>query len=189
MNTGIFNGLFRSVAAAAVAAVAVATMAMAQLCSAASPSAYRLELEFVDDHLSKRALAEWQGRPVVIAMAYGACRSICSTTLRTLEAIQARADRINQPIEILVVSIDPHDDTPQAWADYRKAHRLTRSNWTFLSGSVPATRKLGQFLGIRFWSYDEHVMHDFKIVRLGADGGVQAVLDWDHREPDLLFQH
>jgi protein SCO1/2 len=155
--------------------------------AAAPASAYPLGLEFVDDHGSTRALAEWRGRPVVVAMAYGACRSICSTTLRTLETLQAQADRKGIALEFVVVSIDPVEDTPQAWSDYRKARHLERANWTFLSGSKTATRTLARFLGVRFWSYDEHVMHDFKILRLDAQGAIEATLDWDHRQPEPLL--
>jgi cytochrome oxidase Cu insertion factor (SCO1/SenC/PrrC family) len=132
-------------------------------------------------------LAEWRGRMVVMTMAYGACRSICSSTLRTLEELQAEADRRGIALEVLVASIDPAEDTPQAWADYRKARRLAHARWTFLCGSSQATRALARFLGVRFWAYDEHLMHDFKIVRLDANGAIAAALDWQHREVDRLL--
>jgi protein SCO1 len=154
---------------------------------AAPPGAYRMNLEFVDDHGAARALSDWSGRPVIIAMAYGACRAICSTTLRTLEQVQSAADLKGVPIEIVVVSIEPSQDTPQAWADYRQSRRLERANWTFLSGSKGATRALAGFLGIKFWSYGEHVMHDFKILRLNADGAIDATIDWNHRQIERLF--
>jgi len=154
---------------------------------AAPPSAYALSLQFVDDHGAARALAEWRGKPLVIAMAYGACRSICSSTLRTLEEVQAAADRRSEALAFVVVGIDPAEDTPHDWALYRKARRLTRDNWTFLSGSPEATRRLAQFLGVRFWRYDEHVMHDFKLLRLNADGVVAASLDWHHRNVEDLL--
>lgn len=169
------------------AALALAFIFASGSSLAAPTGAYRLNLEFVDDHGATRALSAWSGRPMIIAMAYGACRSICSTTLRTLEDIQSVADRKGVPIEIVVVSIDPSEDTPQAWAEYRKARRLARTNWTFLSGSKGSTRTLAHFLGIKFWTYDEHVMHDFKIVRLNADGGVGASIDWSHRQLESLL--
>jgi protein SCO1/2 len=167
-------------------ALALAFM-LAAGAAAAPGSAYPLGLEFVDDHGATRALSEWRGRPLVIAMAYGACRSICSTTLRTLEAAQALADRKGIALAFVVVSIDPAEDTPQAWSDYRKARHLERANWTFLSGSKIATRTLARFLGVRFWSYDEHVMHDFKILRLDADGAIETTLDWNQRQLDALL--
>ena len=157
------------------------------LARAAAPSLYALDLKFTDDRGAVRRLAEWQGRAVVLTMAYGACRSICSSTLRTLEALQADADRKGLALEILVASIDPAEDTPQAWAQYRRARKLGRANWSFLSGSATDTRRLAQFLGVRFWRYDEHVMHDFRIVRLAADGSIASALYWDQRDTAQLL--
>ena len=154
---------------------------------AAPASAYALGLSFIDDHGASRALSEWRGKPLVIAMAYGACRSICSTTLRTLEEVQAAADRRGEVLDFVVVSIDPTEDTPQAWADYRRGRRLDRANWSFLSGTPAATRVLARFLGVRFWRYDEHVMHDFKLLRLDTDGAIAATLDWHHRVIEALL--
>jgi len=154
---------------------------------AAPASAYALSLQFVDDSGASRALTEWRGKPIVIAMAYGACRSICSTTLRVLEEVQAAADRRGEALAFIVVGIDPAEDTPQDWARYRQLRKLTRGNWSFLSGTPEATRRLAQFLGVRFWRYDEHVMHDFKLLRLDADGAIAATLDWHHREAERLL--
>ncbi|HMC14026.1 MAG TPA: SCO family protein [Albitalea sp.] len=153
----------------------------------AATSVYALNLHFTDDHGTPRELAEWQGRAVILTMGYGACRSICSSTLRTLEELQADADRRGVAIDVLVASIDPGEDTPQAWAQYRKARKLARTNWSFLTGSPGDTRRLARFLGLRYWRYDEHLMHDFRIVRLAADGSIAAALDWDQRDSNRLF--
>lgn len=153
----------------------------------AAASAYALNLHFTDDRGAARALAEWQGRAVILTMGYGACRSVCSSTLRTLEELQADADRRGIAIDIVVASIDPGEDTPQAWAQYRTARKLMRANWSFLSGSAGDTRRLARFVGLRYWRYDEHLMHDFRIVRLAADGSIAATLDWDQRDRNQLF--
>lgn len=167
--------------------LSAALAALGSRVDAAAPSVYGLNLKFVDDRGVARALAEWQGRAVVMTMAYGACRNVCSSTLRTLEELQAEADRKGVAIEIVVASLDPGEDTPQAWAQYRKSRKLARANWSFLSGNPGDTRRLARFLGLRFWSYDEHLMHDFRIVRLGPDGSIAASLDWDHRDPSSLL--
>ncbi|TMH28411.1 MAG: SCO family protein [Betaproteobacteria bacterium] len=181
--TAVLGSLVRRLAIVLAFAVGSAT-AQAQ---GISESAYALNLGFVDDHGATRALAEWRGHPVVMTLAYGACRSVCSSTLRSLEELQAAADRKGIAIDVVVVSIDPQSDTPQAWAQFRKSRRLTRANWTFLSGSAESTRTMARFLGVRFWSYDEHVMPDFKSVRLAPDGGIAASLDWQQREVDRLL--
>jgi len=167
--------------------VATALLLAPALDAAAAGSLYDFKIDFTDDAGVLRSLAEWRGKPVIIAMAYGACRSVCSTTLRTLEEIQARADDMQLKLDFLVVSIDPLEDTPAAWADYRKSRKLLRSNWTFLCGSARSTRTLARFLGVRFWSYDEHVLHDLRILRLTPGGEIGKILDWQHRKIDALF--
>ncbi|HEV7913538.1 MAG TPA: SCO family protein [Albitalea sp.] len=169
------------------ACLALALLPLAGAAQAEPPSVYRLGLRFADDSGHSRELAEWRGRAVILAMAYGACRSLCTTTLRTLEALQAAADAKGVALDFVVVSIDPAEDTPQAWADFRRARRLTRANWTFLCGGADATRLLARFIGVRIWRYDEHLMHDVKVLRLSADGAIAASLDWHSSEIERLL--
>ncbi|HEX6706571.1 MAG TPA: SCO family protein [Albitalea sp.] len=169
------------------ALLALGLLAPALRATAAGASLYGLGLRFVDDRGALRELAEWRGRPVVITMAYGACRSLCSTTLRTLEELQVLADRRAASLDIVVASLDPAEDTPADWAAFRRARHLDRANWTFLSGTPDATRALGRFLGIRSWNYDEHVMHDFKLLRLDPAGAIAASLDWHQSELERLL--
>jgi cytochrome oxidase Cu insertion factor (SCO1/SenC/PrrC family) len=154
---------------------------------AAPASVYALGLEFIDDRARPRRLAEWQGRPVIIALAYGACRKICSTTLRTLEVLHDAAQRKALAMEFVVVSIDPAQDTPQAWADYRKLRGLVDTNWTFLCGSAQATHTLAHARGVRYWSYDDHIVHDYKVVRLAGDGSIAASLKWSDEQVERLL--
>jgi cytochrome oxidase Cu insertion factor (SCO1/SenC/PrrC family) len=111
-----------------------------------------------------------QGTPTVVTMAYGACRKICSTSLRVLEKVQALADEKNLRLNFVVVSLDPQQDKPADWAAFRVERKLTRANWRFLSGDAASTRELARRLNVRYWRYGEHTMHDFKIVLLSADG-------------------
>jgi protein SCO1/2 len=154
---------------------------------AAPSSAYGLGLDFVDDAGQARALAQWQGRPVVLAMAYGACKRICSTTLRRLESLHDAAARRGVPLQFVVVSLDPAEDTPRDWAEYRRLRGLQAANWTFLVGSPEATRRLAGFLGVRYWGYDGHVMHDYRIVRLAPDGTIAQSLRWADDDIERLL--
>jgi len=154
---------------------------------AAPPSVYALGLDFIDDRGRPRRLAEWQGRAVIIALAYGACRRVCSTTLRTLEVLHDAARRKGLAIDFVVVGIDPAQDTPHDWAEYRKQRGLVDANWTFLCGSASATRTLANALGVRYWSYDDHIVHDYKVVRLARDGSVVASLKWSDEQVERLL--
>jgi protein SCO1/2 len=172
---------------AVLAAVGLCALAASGPGRAAAPSAYELGLDFVDDAGRARSLAEWQGKPVVLAMAYGACKRICSTTLRRLESLHEAATRKGVPLEFVVVSLDPAEDTPRDWAEYRRWRGLQAAPWSFLVGSPRATRRLADFLGVRYWGYDGHVLHDYRIVRLSPQGRIATALRWADDDVERLL--
>ena len=54
----------------------------------------------------------------------------------------------------------------------RPFRKLDRANWQFLSADDHAVSEIAQRLGVHYWRYGEHVMHDFRILRISADGRV-----------------
>ena len=98
--------------------------------------------------------------------------------MRRLEELQALADRDAIKVNFVVVSLDPRSDTPEAWQDYRKWRKLERENWSFLSGNAVNTHALAGQLGISYWMYQDHVVHDFGITLLDAEGNVIRKLKW-----------
>ena len=90
------------------------------------------------------------------------------------------------PIEVVVVSYDPKADSPVSWSQYRRKHRLSRSNWHFLTGTPAGTRQFAEAIQFRYWSYDEHVVHDFRILMIRPDGEIAGSLDWETRNRDFF---
>lgn len=121
-----------------------------------------------DDQGRPYRLEALYGTPTVITMAYGACRRVCSASLRMMEETQRLADARKLNMNFVVVGLDPHADTPADWAQFRAERGLTRSNWQFLSGDDASTRQLARRLGVRYWRYGEHTLHDLRIVLLSA---------------------
>ena len=142
---------------------------------------------WVDDNGKAVSLSGWQGRYTILTMSTGACQKICSTTLRRMEELQAVADRRHLRMEFLVIGLDPRNDTPKAWREYRARRKLGRDNWHFVSGDDDHTRRVAGMLGISYWSYDEHVLHDFKIVLVAPDGTIRRALAWSDDRPEMLF--
>ena len=142
---------------------------------------------WVDDGGKAVSLSRWQGRYTVLTMSTGACQKICSTTLRRMEELQAVADQRHLRVEFLVIGLDPRSDTPKAWHEYRARRKLGRENWRFLSGDDDRTRRIAGMLGISYWYYDEHLLHDFKIVLVAPDGTIRRALAWSDDRPEMLF--
>ena len=149
---------------------AVAVVLCGGLGSAWAQDLYQTDGRWLDDQSHAYRLELLRGTPTVMTMAYGACRRVCSTSLRVLERLQAMADARHAKLNIVVVGLDPSQDRPADWADYRAERKLNRPNWQFLSGDETSTRRLATRLGVRYWRYGEHTMHDFRIMLLSAQG-------------------
>ena len=161
-----------------LAVMAVAATFIYATASVAAGMLYSTPYAWASDRGGVVPLSSFAGRPTVITMAYGACRKVCSTTLRRMEELQQQADRDGVEVNFVVVSLDPKTDTPEAWREYRKWRGLGRANWNFLTGDAAQTRNLAAHLGIGFWRYDDHVLHDFGISLLDREGNLVQRLKW-----------
>jgi protein SCO1/2 len=151
----------------------------------ASPPPYRARLldllpsRWTDDGGRALSLPDLRGRIVIITMAYTSCRRTCSTTMLRLQEIQRILDAKGKSADFVIVSYDPGTDDAPTWAQFRKNRNLTRSNWHFLTGSKSDTRRIAGLLGLDFWTYDDHIMHDFNIVVLNAEGALDRQIGYE----------
>lgn len=142
----------------------------------ARPSLFSIQEAWLDEHGQPVRLSQWRGKPAVVAMEYSACRFVCSVYWRRLVELQRQADQRGLDLQFLILSIDPENDAPALWREYRKARELTRNNWHFLTTSRPVTTRAAGLLGVRWWYDEGHLMHDFRITRLDADGAPGATV-------------
>jgi len=151
-------------------------------------SFYTVPYSFTNDRAQTVHLSEWRGKPLILTMEYSNCRFMCTTTFSKLKAIQAAADQKKLRIDFMIISLDPKNDTPQAWQQYRISRDVDRSNWHLLSGTEVTTKEFAALIGIKYWYMDEHILHDFKIVRLNAKGEIEKAITDYGDEPDSLLQ-
>lgn len=144
---------------------------------AAGFSVYGISTPFIDDQGRSVRLSDWRGRPAIVAMEYANCRFICTITLQRLKDVQAAADRAGVKFDFIVISLDPKNDTPAEWQRYRVSKELPHANWHFLTASVADTPGVAGLLGVKYWLYDGHIMHDFRLLRVDADGEVIRIMD------------
>ncbi len=144
-----------------------------------------LSMDWQDEHGAVVQLSQWRGKTVLLTMAYPTCREVCSYALHRLEELQRSADRADTPIEVVVISYDPKIGAG-TWSIYRRHHHLDRTNWHFLTGSVAGTRQFAKALQFPYWRYDEHLVHDFKLLVIGPDGEIAKTLNWAARNDELF---
>jgi len=156
---------------AAVAASASSPLAALQL--EAIPDAWR------DDSGARFELHSLRGENVVVTMAYARCHRTCPLTLRRLQQLQRMFDERGVRGEFVVIGYDPQGDDVRAWHQYRLSHGLRRANWHFLWGNEAQVEQTASLLGLPFWRYDDHIMHEARILFFDTTGLA-------HEEPELV---
>src|ERR1700756_2005257 len=111
-----------------LACLAIALVALS--CSA--PASAQLfsrfgTVQWTDVDGAKRTFDAYKGRPIVMTMAYPACRKTCSGSMLWLRKMQEILTRRGSDVAFLIVSYDPSHDSPAQWRRYRDARRLPSS--------------------------------------------------------------
>lgn len=158
--------------------------AMGAQAPATGASLSDLDFDWRDEQGAVTRLSRWDGETILLTMAYSTCRQVCSFTLHRLEELQQSADRAGAAIQVVVISYDPNIDGPQSWSIYRHHHHLDRANWHFLTGEAADTRRFAAAMRFPYWSYDDHIVHDFRILLIGPDGRIVRSLTWASHNDD-----
>jgi cytochrome oxidase Cu insertion factor (SCO1/SenC/PrrC family) len=155
----------------------LATIALVGPHAAVAARLDQLPQQWRDDQGRAWSFSELQGRRVFLAMAYTSCHRTCPTTVNQLRQVQRLLDQHGEQASIVIVGLDPDHDDPASWRHYRSSHGLTRDNWHFLTGTAQQARQVANTLGVGFWTYDTHVMHDSRIVVFDKSGLLSATID------------
>ena len=140
-----------------------------------------------DDHNFK--LSERRGKPQLVAMFYTSCRYICPLIIDSGKGIDnalTPAERKN--LSILLVSIDPARDTPEALMFIVKKRKLDTTRWTLARTDEKGVRTLAALLGVRYRVLsDGEFNHTSALTLLDAEGRVIARTETLGAKPDPVF--
>ena len=104
---------------------------------------YGHTLELADHQGKPRRLEDWRGKVVVLFFGFTHCPDICPTTLADIAQAVKTLGPDAERVQVLMVSVDPERDTPEALAKYVTAFD---PRFLALRGDLAATRKVaGEF--------------------------------------------
>jgi protein SCO1/2 len=108
---------------------------------------YGHTLELADHHGKPRRLEDFRGKAVVLFFGFTHCPDVCPTTLAEIAQSVKTLGKDAERVQVLMVSVDPERDTPEALAKY-----VTAFDPTFLAlrGDLQATRKVASEFKIYF---------------------------------------
>jgi protein SCO1/2 len=144
---------------------------------------------FKDEANQEVSLSSFFGKKAIVTMSYSSCKKTCPMmTMATLKKIEKGLTDKNKTAEIVILTFDPEQDTPEVLAAFKKKQGITSPHWHFLTGRPEDLRAVSKVLGLQnYYTMDDHILHDFKISVYSEAGDKIQVLDWDHREVANVF--
>ena len=163
--------------------------------SAAKPAAlpgdsvYQLAAPLTDQQGRRFDWRARRGTPQVVTMFYTSCQYICPLIVDSGKAIERQLTSAERArIGLLLVSMDPQRDTPQALAKVAAQRKLDPQRWTLARPEPDDVRAIAGVLGIRYRALaDGEFNHTSALVLLDPDGRVLARTEKVGSQPDPEF--
>ncbi len=170
------------IAAAALAALLGLCTALPAVAADPAPAAlpgdslYHLDAPLVDQDGVAFGFADGRGRARIVSMFYSSCKFVCpliiDTVQKTRHALpEAQRDRI----DVLLVSLDPERDTPEALKRVADKRKLAAPGWRLARTDKANVRRLAALLGIQYKQLEDgEFSHASVLVLLDAEGRIVA---------------
>jgi len=144
-----------------------------------SDSIYHLSMALRDPQGKLAQLAAWRGHPVLIAMVYTSCKSVCPLIVADLKRIEAALSPVaRERTRVLLVSLDARRDDTGALRKFVERHRLDPRRWLVATPAPGDVRPLAALLGVRYRALPNgELLHTPLIALLDGGGTPRARLE------------
>lgn len=142
--------------------------------TAPDASIYQLTSTWTTQDERAVRLADFRGRPQLIAMIYTHCGYACPMIVQNMKrALSQLSDAEQAQVGRVLVTFDPERDTPEQLQVFAQAHNLDPDDWTLLRSTDLDVRELSAVLGVRYQQEASGMFsHASLITVLDADGVV-----------------
>jgi len=139
-----------------------------------------LDLSFDDEAGNPVTLRQYLGKPVILALVYYSCPSLCNMVLNgVLRSVKDLPLTAGEDYNVVAVSFDPRETSSMAAVkktNYVKEYGRpgTENGWHFLTGPELSSKKLAETVGFRY-AYDSitnQYAHGSAIMILTPEGRV-----------------
>ncbi len=119
-------------------------------------------------------LLDFEGQPVIVVMFYGQCTGSCPVLMqRTWNLYKELSENNQSNVQVLAVSFDYKNDTPEALKSYATYEQLDLPNWHFVTAKHSSIRELAMLLGVQYRERsDGHFEHTNLITVLDNHGRI-----------------
>lgn len=139
-----------------------------------SESLYHMAAEWTNQNGKSVQLDDFHGKPLMVVMFYGQCTGTCPVLIqRTWKLYNELGKSARDRLQVLAVSFDYKNDTPEALKAYAESEQLDLPGWNFVTGQHSDIRELAMLLGVQYRERsDGHFEHSNLITVLDGDGRI-----------------
>jgi protein SCO1/2 len=124
-----------------------------------------------------------EGKVYVVDFIYTSCGGPCPRMTRTMERIQKRTKNLGTSFQLVTITVDPENDTPEKLAEYTRGYHVNPTRWSFLTGSEKDIERI-VVKGFKSAMSKEEaaVGHSERLLLVDGEGAIRGVYDSD--DPD-----
>ncbi len=152
-------------------------------------SIYRVQAQLTDSQGNPLAFADAAGHVRLATLFYASCGYVCPMLIEQVRRIEGRLDEAERArLRVLLITVDPERDTPEALAALAERRKLDTTRWTLAQPASADLRKLAAVLDVQYRELDDgEFNHSSVITLLDPQGRVLARSSNLGGEPDAGF--
>ena len=145
-----------------------------------------LHIALTDQDGRPASLVQFHGHPVLITMFYGSCPQACPLLISKMKLLEKELKPAQrEDLRVVLVSLDPQRDTPEALRLLARSHGVDQARWRFLRTDEDSVRLLAAVLGVKYHPLSTGaIWHGSVITVLDREGRVVGRTEG----PDLDLQ-
>ncbi|GHA56997.1 SCO family protein [Pontibacter akesuensis] len=135
-------------------------------------SLYHLDAEWTDQQGQLVKLEKLRGKVQLVSMIYTSCSYACPRTMEDLKVLESRLSKYSDTeLGIVLVTIDPANDTPEKLKLFAKGHNLNPAKWNLLTSEPENIQELAALLHVKYKNdFKGNISHSNTISVLNAAG-------------------
>ncbi len=114
-------------------------------------SIFLLDSKWQNQDGKELQLKDLKGKNLVVVMIFTSCQTACPILVADMQKIAKKIDpKKSEETTMVLISIDPDNDTPPVLKKYAEERNLDSKHWTLLTSDIESIRELANVLTVKY---------------------------------------
>jgi protein SCO1/2 len=134
-------------------------------------------------------LSQFRGTPVAVTFAYTRCpvATACPMTMTKFAKIDAALAKKNYG-ELLSITVDPQNDTPEVLRDFATRIGADPKRWKFLTGDPKAVARAAESFGVLYYPDHGQIVHSQAVAIVDPAGKLATIYFGEMWDPETVLR-